>query len=694
MSEPVRIGIDIGGTFTDVALEKGSARFTTKTLTTHAAPEDGVLTGLKTVIEEADVAPSEVALVIHGTTLATNALIERKGAKTALLTTEGFRDVLQIRAEDRFEQYDLTIEPPEPLVTRALRIPVPERVDVNGTIRRPLDEAAVARAAEHIAEAGVEAVAVGFLHSYAAPAHEERAREILQKHLPGVSITLSGEVAPEMREYERFSTAVANAYVQPLMAGYLDRLERRLAEAGVAAPLLLMLSSGGLTTVETAKRFPVRLVESGPAGGAAFAADIARRHGLDTVLSFDMGGTTAKLCLVDRATPRTSRAFEVARVWRFRKGSGLPLRIPVIEMVEIGAGGGSLAGVDELGRITVGPQSAGSEPGPAAYGRGGTGATVTDADVVVGRIDPATFAGGTMPLDDAAAGTALDTAVGTPLGLGTIHAALGVSEMVEETMASAARAHAVEEGTEVEGRAMIAFGGAAPLHALAMADKLGIDRVLVPEGAGVGSAIGFLRAPVAYEVVRGGRASLAEFDGAHVEAILSRGEAEARAIVEGAAPDAPLTVSRKASMRYQGQGHEIEVMLPDGSAQDEGFRERLQNAFETAYRGVYERLVPDGVPECLTFSVNVATAADREDTMLGATETAAEAAPVGERAIVDPATGEAMSVPVFDRTRLQTGAHINGPAVIVEDETTIVLPAAFRATVCADGTIDCRRKEN
>ncbi|MEM8855821.1 MAG: hydantoinase/oxoprolinase family protein, partial [Pseudomonadota bacterium] len=326
MSEPVRIGIDIGGTFTDVALEKGSARFTTKTLTTHTAPEDGVLTGLKTVVEEANVAPSEVALVIHGTTLATNALIERKGAKTALLTTEGFRDVLQIRAEDRFEQYDLTIEPPEPLVPRALRLPVAERVDVSGAVRRTLDEAAVARAAEQMEAAGVEAVAVGFLHSYAAPAHEERAREILAKHLPGVAITLSGEVAPEMREYERFSTAVANAYVQPLMAGYLDRLEKRLAEAGVSSPLLLMLSSGGLTTVETAKRFPVRLVESGPAGGAAFAADIARRHGLDTVLSFDMGGTTAKLCLVDRATPRTSRAFEVARVWRFRKGSGLPLR--------------------------------------------------------------------------------------------------------------------------------------------------------------------------------------------------------------------------------------------------------------------------------------------------------------------------------------------------------------------------------
>ena len=398
-----RLGVDIGGTFTDVALEAGGRRYSAKILTTPEAPERAVIAAIRTVLREAGLAPGDLSIIIHGTTLATNAIIERKGARTALVTTEGFRDTIEIRHENRFEQYDVNIDLPPPLVPRRLRFVVPERIDARGRTVIPLDEAAVEALAEQFAAAGIESVAIGFLHSFTNPAHEERTRDILAARLPGVTLTLSSEVSPEMREYERFSTACANAYVQPMMGRYLASLETLLRAEGIACPLFLMLSGGGLTTVETAIRFPVRLVESGPAGGAIFASHIARQCGLDKVLSYDMGGTTAKICLIDEYQPQTSRAFEVARIYRFKKGSGLPLRIPVIEMVEIGAGGGSIARVDRLKRITVGPDSAGADPGPACYGRGGDAPTVTDADLLLGRIDPTGFSGGRMALDRAAA---------------------------------------------------------------------------------------------------------------------------------------------------------------------------------------------------------------------------------------------------------------------------------------------------
>ena len=401
-----RLAVDIGGTFTDLALEREGARFTAKTLTTPAAPEQGVLTGIAHILRDAGLAPGDVALVVHGTTLATNAIIERKGAPTALITTEGFRDVLAMGNESRYDQYDLQIRLPEPLVPRHLRLPVPERIDAEGRVLLPLDEDAVRALIPTLRAEGVQSVAVGFLHAFTNPAHEQRAGAILEA--AGFPVTLSSDVSPEMREWERFSTAAANAYVQPLMQGYLRRLERELHAMGLNAPVFLMLSGGGLTTVDTACRFPIRLVESGPAGGAIFSAAVARAAGLDRVLSFDMGGTTAKICLIDDGQPQTSRSFEVARIGRFKKGSGLPLRIPVIEMVEIGAGGGSLAHLDALGRIAVGPESAGAMPGPACYGRGGTQPAVTDANLVLGRYDPARFAGGTMALDSSAAEAALD----------------------------------------------------------------------------------------------------------------------------------------------------------------------------------------------------------------------------------------------------------------------------------------------
>ncbi len=590
-SPAIRLGVDIGGTFTDVALEVGDRRYTAKGLTTSRAPEQGVLAILGSVIAEAGIAPGDVRLIIHGTTLATNALIERKGAKTALLTTEGFRDVVEIRHENRFEQYDVNIDLPPPLVPRRLRLPIRERIDAQGDVLVPLEETSISRAIDTLAAKQVEAVAVGFLHSFINPDHERRVGDALARQLPDLFVTLSSDVSPEMREYERFSTACANAYLQPLIGSYLAKLERELARAGFRCPMLLMTSGGGITTAETAIRFPVRLVESGPAGGAIFAACIARQHGLDQVVSFDMGGTTAKICFIDQAWPQTARMFEVARIYRFVKGSGLPLRIPVIEMVEIGAGGGSIASVDTLGRISVGPQSAGSEPGPVCYRRGGREPTVTDADVALGRIDPVTFSGGKMALDTAGAKGAIAERIGAKLRLSTEHAALGISEVVDENMANAARVHAIESGKDVRSRTLIAFGGAAPLHAARVAAKLGIGRVLVPANASVGSAVGLLRAPVAYEIVRGRLMRLPDFDAAAANSLLAEMRAEAEAIVRRGAPAAELNEQRSAFMRYRGQGHEIAVALPvrDFTAAD---RSTIAALFEDAYRRLYSRPIP------------------------------------------------------------------------------------------------------
>ena len=685
-----RLGVDIGGTFTDVALEIGERRYTSKILTTPRAPEEGVLAAIATVIAEAKVAPADVALIIHGTTLATNALIERKGAKTALLTTEGFRDVLEIRHENRFEQYDINIDLPPPLVPRRLRLPVRERTDAQGRVLVPLDSASVSRALDTLAEQEVEAVAVGFLHSFTNSEHERRVGEAIAKRFPELPVTLSSEVSPEMREYERFSTACANAYVQPLMGRYLRKLASELTRGGFHCPLFLMTSGGGITTVETAIRFPVRLVESGPAGGAIFASRIARQHGLDQVVSFDMGGTTAKICLIDKAQPQTSRLFEVARIYRFLKGSGLPLRIPVIEMVEIGAGGGSIARLDAMRRIAVGPDSAGSEPGPVCYGRGGTEPTVTDADVALGRIDPSTFSGGHMGLDTGGAGRAIEKQLGEPLGLTVELAALGISEMVDENMANAARVHAIESGKDVRSRTLIAFGGAAPLHAARVAEKLGIARVLVPANAGVGSAIGFLRAPVAYEIVRSHLERISDFDAATVNRLLAEMRAEAEAIVRQGAPDAALTEQRTAFMRYRGQGHEIAVTLPVRNFTP-GDKGHLTELFEAAYRRLYSRAIPGVDVEILSWVVAVGTPA--EGSLATPTAVARyEPKPKSHRRVFDPETGEFLEVPIYWRPDLKPGARIKGPAVIAEDETSTVLSPIFDAEIDGFGYIALTRR--
>jgi N-methylhydantoinase A len=685
--DKARLAVDIGGTFTDLALEVKGKRTSVKVLTTPRAPEEGVLTGIAEILRHTGAKPADLGLIIHGTTLATNAIIERKGAKTALIVTEGFRDSIEMAFEHRFEQYDIFMQKPPPLVPRDLRFGVPERLDGRGNVLIPLDEEAVRALAPRIAAAGIEAVAIGYMHAYLDGKHEQRTRDILSKLLPALSITLSSEVSPEIREYERWSTAVANAYVQPVMDRYLGRLDQALRDQGFTCPLFMMTSGGGLTALATARKFPIRLVESGPAGGAILAAALARQCGLAKVLSFDMGGTTAKICLIDDGEPQHSRTFEVARQYRFLKGSGLPLRIPVIEMVEIGAGGGSIAHVDSLSRINVGPESAGAEPGPASYGRGGTAPTVTDADVVLGRIDPGYFAGGTIKLSPEKAGAAVDDAVGAALGLKRLDAAFGVSEIVEENMANAARVHAVERGKELQNRTMIAFGGAAPIHAARLAEKLGISRVLVPEGAGVGSAVGFLMAPVAYEVVRSRYVQLDhdKFDPAFVNRLFAEMHAEAQAVVKAGAPDARLVATRTADMRYRGQGHEITVDLPAGEF-NAGSRETLIKLYEEGYAATFGRTIPGLGVEIMNWTLRLAAA---QPAMPKCPPQPADkrAEARGRRPVYDPADQDMMDVAVYHRADLSIGSHVPGPAIIAEDETTTIVPKSFAARLSPIGAI-------
>ncbi|MGL4496301.1 MAG: hydantoinase/oxoprolinase family protein [Beijerinckiaceae bacterium] len=684
------LATDIGGTFTDIVLERGAQRWTTKVLTTPSAPEQAVLDGTRAVLTQAGFSFADLELFVHGTTLATNALIERRGAKTALITTEGFRDVIAIADEGRFDQYDIFLVKPEPLVERALRLTVPERMDVQGQVRLALKEPSVEAAARELQKAGVASVAVCYLHSYVNPAHEQRTREILARVAPEIAVTLSSEVCPEAREYERSITAICNAYVQPLIAGYLGRLKAAFAREGYTKPIHLMTSGGHLTSLETAQQHPIRLVESGPAGGAILAARIAAERQLPGIVSFDMGGTTAKLCLIENATPFKARLFEIDRQSRFRKGSGMPVRIPVIEMVEIGAGGGSLASVDAMKRIQVGPHSAGSEPGPAAYGRGGEKPTVTDADVALGKIDPEKFAGGRIPIHVDRAQAAIANAVATPLALSVDDAALGIAEVVDENMANAARVHAVERGVSVTERTLVAFGGAAPLHASRLAEKLGIARVLVPADAGVGSAVGFLRAPAAYELVRSRYMRLDRFDAAAATALIHSMAAEARGHVDSAAHGAPVFETWQAFMRYAGQGHEIAVALPERAfmAAD---AERLRNDFEAEYTRLFARHIPNSIIEIMSWSVLVTTRTDQPEPV-GGTAVAPVPKAIGARDVLDTGTGQRVRVPCFARHSISKGAQITGPCLVIEDGTSTYVSAKFDVTVDGGGALLLMRK--
>lgn len=687
----VRVGADIGGTFTDIALEVGDNLYSTKILTNYDFPEQAILDGIETVLDRAGIGIETIDVVIHGTTLATNALIERRGAKTAFMTSKGFRDVIEMRTENRFEQYDLNIVLPPPLVSREHRYVASGRLSASGYEIEPLDQAEIVNFANTVVAQGYESIAIGFLHSYVDATHEVEARNTIQRIAPDISISISAEVSPQMREFERFNTVCANAFVKPLMKSYLDRLVSRLQEIGASCQVFLIHSGGGLISVDTAAAFPVRLLESGPAGGAIYAAHIAEQHGIDRVLSYDMGGTTAKICLIENHTPKTARTFEVARTYRFKKGSGMPISIPVIEMVEIGAGGGSIAHVDSMSQIRVGPESAGSEPGPACYGRGGDLPTVTDADVMLGRIDPAGFAGGDINLDTQAAMAAIQRKIGNALGLDVTTSAVGISEMVDENMTNAARVHAVENGKDLSTFTMIAFGGAAPLHAARLCEKLGIRQLLVPPGAGVGSAIGFLRTPFAYEAVRGAYMRMSEFSADDVNLLIKQLEVEAADIIRSGMGEVEPTIERKAYMRYRGQGWEIAVNLPVRDY-DEDDGETLRQLFDAEYTRVFGRSLDDLDVEVLNWSVR-ALIETPPALRIEPCEPGRETKVSGSRQLYDALKVKKTDAAIVRRTAMESSDCIHGPAVIVEDETTTVVTSSFSATMQNDGSLRLQHKE-
>lgn len=691
LSSPLRLAVDIGGTFTDTVLVdgQGTVLATNKTPSTAASPATAALAGARRALGDAGADWSQIGGFIHGTTLATNALIERRGAVVATVTTEGFRDILEIAYERRYSQYDINLVKPDLIVPRRRALTIGGRIGATGTELRPLDEQALPRLAAELETCGAEAVAICLMHSYANPAHELRLRQLLEQVLPGLVISLSHEVSPEAREFDRLCTTIANAYIQPRMADYLADFQARFSAEGAACPILMMTAGGGMTTIATARRLPVRLVESGPAGGAILAARLASRTGERSVLSFDMGGTTAKLCLIDDFRPQAARKFEIARASRFIKGSGMPVRIPVIEMIEIGAGGGSIAAVDRLGRLQVGPRSAGSDPGPAAFGKGGTEPTVTDADVALGLIEPRRFAEGRLTIDVPAAKTALASAVGTALGIDPTMAARGVSEIVDESMASAGRMHAAETGKDLGERLMIAFGGNGPLHATRVARRAGVRRILIPVDPGVGSALGFLYAPVSFEIVRSRHATLSALDLAGLNAFLEQMIGEARTVVQAGAPEGPLIRHRRAFMRYCGQGHEIEIPLPDRALGPDDTA-MLRDAFETEYRRQFRREVPNMGIEILNWSVLVSSA-PAAHSRCPDRDRRRSAPPSGVRPILCDVSGTWRDAAVHDRAELLPGDYLAGPALIVEPQTTTLVSADFVAELDGSGNLWLKR---
>ena len=692
-----RLGVDIGGTFTDLVWvddATGEVRVG-KLLTTPKDPAQAVEQGVLRLLEDAGAVPAGVRALIHGTTLATNALIERKGARTGLLTTAGFRDALEIGREGRYDMYDLFIDPPAPLVSRHLRLEVEERLNADGSVRRPLDVASARVAIGRLLAEGIEAVAISLLHAYRNPVHEEALVRLVTEMAPGLPVTCSSEVVPEIREYERTSTTAANVYVMPLMARYLDDLERKIADMGIPGGFYIMLSSGGIATPATAKRVPVRLVESGPAAGALAAARAARQAGEDRLLSFDMGGTTAKACVIDRGEPLLAREFEVARADRFKKGSGLPIRVPVIELIEIGAGGGSVARLDRMNLLKVGPDSAGADPGPACYALGGREPTVTDADLVLGYLDPDFFLGGRMRLDVDAARRAITDFVGKPMGFDLARAAWSVHRVVNENMAAAARIHGIERGKDLRAYPLFAFGGAGPVHGWNVGRILKVPRVLVPFGAGAASALGLLAAPLAFDFVRTASQRLDQADWPGINRLFAVMEAEGRAVLrEAGIADADMTFRRTAEMRYVGQGHEVEGPVPSGPLGPESLA-ALTSGFEDAYRALYHR-TPMGVPiEALNWRLVVSgpeAGVRISSSVSGGASTRGDAAlqvpqPKRARNAYFPEAGGYVDTPVYDRYALTPGMAFAGPAIIEERESTTVIGTGARIRVDAARTL-------
>jgi len=685
------LGIDIGGTFTDIVVYDHDAgrQWSRKVLTTHDDPSRAVAAGLAAVVAAGRCLPSEVTRVVHATTLFTNALIERTGAATGLITTAGFADTLEIGRERKYELYDVNLAKPEPLVPRHLRLEVAERTTFDGRVKRRLDAREVRARATELVEAGATSIAVVFLHAYANPRHEAQAAALIAKLHPHVMVTASHEVAPEIREYERASTTVVNAYIKPLAHRYLALMARKLAELGIPAPLLLMLSSGGLTHVTQAQRTPVAMLESGPAAGALAGAFFGREDSGGRLLAFDMGGTTAKLSLVDGGEPLTTYSFEAARQRRFIEGSGLPIRISTIELIEIGAGGGSIADVSEIGLLEVGPRSAGSQPGPASYGLGGTEPTVTDADFLLGYLNPDYFAGGEVTVDLEAARRTLRR-LAERVGLSLTDVAWGIHDIANENMASAARVHIAERGRDPRAYALLATGGAGPVHAHGVARKLGLTRVICPPAAGVASALGLLLAPARVDRVATVGLRLDRGSPAALEAAFRRLEDEARAVMADTGLKLETaTVRRLADGRFLGQGGDLVVDLPDGPYDDgEPTRRRLRAAFESAYREKFALTPPDVPVEFINGRVAVRAPVAGAEVATRAAAPRPPGGPIkGRRPAFFPEAGGFVETTVYDRSRLGTGDDFIGPAVIEEEGSTLVVGPGASARVAPSGNI-------
>lgn len=683
MDKPYRIGVDIGGTFTDIVmLDTRSGRlYNEKVLTTPDDPSAGVLTGVANILKANDATAHAVNQIIHGTTLVANAIIERRGAKVALVTTKGFRDILEIGTEGRYDSYDLFIDMPEPLVPRRWRFDVPERLSPDGHVLTPLDENAVVAVAKEIAKSDVTAVAISLLHSFQNPSHEQRVLEIFQQEAPGLAACISSDVMPEIGEYERASTTVCNAYVLALFKSYLERLTAGLRDSGFEKDLFLMLSDGGTVHEKTAAAYPIRLVQSGPAGGVQATSVIGALAGESNIFCFDMGGTTAKASLIENGEPMRSTEFEVARVYRAKKGSGLPLRVPVIEMIEIGAGGGSIATINKLGLVQVGPESSSAYPGPACYAQGGTDATVTDADLILGYLGADSFLGGDMSLDVDAATKALELNIAEPLGISAVDAAWAIHETVNESMAQAASIHALEKAQRISDYAMIPIGGAGPVHACNIGLKLSVPRVICPLSAGVASALGFLVSPLAFTFVQGGLVSLDAADFESIRTMLSRMEEKGKELLSsaGTAHD-DFKVELLVSMRYLGQGYNVEA--PVGSeilAADD--RASVRGVFEKAYMTQYGRIEPDVPVEIVSWRVVVSGPAPVID-LSGARPTASDSeARKGEREVYfGPAKGF-VKTPIYDRYCLTHGETFDGPSIFEERESTTVVPPGANSKI-------------
>ena len=678
----MRLAIDIGGTFTDLVLETGNDLLTKKVLTSISQPELAVIEGVSELLEENNIKASDIKMIIHGTTLATNAVIERKGAKTCFITTSGFRDVLDIGYESRFDQYDILIDKTMSLVPRKHRYVIDERTDVNGLIITSIDKDQFCNLITKIKSENFESIAVGFLHSYANPDNEKILKAFLTKELPDVEVSVSSDVCPEIREYERFTTTVVNAYIKPLMSNYLKKLDQKLLNSGFNCPLLLMTSGGTLTNISSACNNPVRLVESGPAGGAILATSIAEDMNLNKVISFDMGGTTAKITIIENKKAIKAREFEVDRKARFKKGSGYPLRIPVIEMVEIGAGGGSIARVNKLEQIITGPDSAGSFPGPACYSNGGSMPTITDADLVIGKINPDNFAGGKIKLSKQLADKAITENIVKFVNIDTNIAALAISEIVDETMSNAARVHTVEQGHETSNRTLIAFGGAAPLHIARVAEKLRVSNVIIPTNASVGSAVGFLKAPVGYEVVKSLRMLLNRFETDKVNDLLEKMKNEAQSIIQSETGSMKFVEERFAFMRYAGQGHEIKVQV-DNNLLTQSDISKIKTSFEKKYEKLYSRILPNADIEILTWSLSLSIKNEKFNSF----QEINSYKKINEQSLVDIVdydSSKKIKVPYFERDSLKPGDIIKGHCIISEEQTTIVVSNKFNTKVLSN----------